>query len=235
MSAGAARAPERLRVVLVSGLSGGGKASILRVLEDIGYEAVDNPPLRMLDDMVARSERKLAIGVDARTRGFDAGRVLETLARARANPALRPELVFAWADEATLLRRYTETRRRHPMAPQGRVSDGIAAGADANRAAAEPPPTWSIDTSELPLAELRQLIERTFRRRQRCRGQPPGGLADFLRLPAGPAARSRPGIRRALFAQSALRSHIAAAYRTGSRGRRLYRGGSGLHARSSSN
>ena len=78
----------------------------------------------MLEDMVARSERRLAIGVDARTRGFDAAAVLEALQRLRANPALRAELVFAWADEATLLRRYTETRRRHPLAPQGRVGTG---------------------------------------------------------------------------------------------------------------
>ena len=114
---------QRLRLVLVTGLSGAGKASVLRALEDIGYEAVDNPPLPMLEDMVARSERRLAIGVDARTRGFDAAAVLEALQRLRANPALRAELVFVWADEATLLRRYTATRRRHPMAPQGRVAE----------------------------------------------------------------------------------------------------------------
>ncbi len=152
---------DRLRVVLVTGLSGGGKASVLRALEDVGYEAVDNPPLPMLEDMVTRSERKLAIGVDARTRGFDAGRVLETLDRLRVNPLLRPELVYAWADETTLLRRYTETKRRHPLAPQGRVADGIAreekltaplrSGAD-----------LVIDTSDLPLGSLRRLIERHF-------------------------------------------------------------------------
>jgi UPF0042 nucleotide-binding protein len=151
----------RLRVVLVTGLSGGGKASVLRALEDVGYDAVDNPPLPMLDDMVTHSERKLAIGVDARTRGFDASRVLETLDRLRVNPMLRPELVYACADETTLLRRYTETKRRHPLAPQGRVADGIAReekltgplrnGAD-----------LVIDTSDLPLGSLRRLIERHF-------------------------------------------------------------------------
>ena len=117
---------ERRRVVLVSGLSGGGKSSVLRELEDLGYEAVDNPPLAMLEAMVARGERKLAIGVDARTTGFDADLVLQAMDRLHADPALRLELVFAWADETTLLRRYTETRRRHPLAPQGRVSDAIA-------------------------------------------------------------------------------------------------------------
>src|SRR5215469_2197759 len=105
---------DRLRVVLVTGLSGGGKASVLRELEDLGYEAVDNPPLTMLEEMVSRSERRLAIGLDARTRGFAAEQMLQAIARLRANPGLRVELVYAWADETTLLRRYTETRRRHP-------------------------------------------------------------------------------------------------------------------------
>ena len=71
--------------VLVTGLSGGGKSSVLRELEDLGFEAVDNPPLAMLEDMVARGERKLAIGIDARTRGFDADLVLEAMERLRAN------------------------------------------------------------------------------------------------------------------------------------------------------
>jgi UPF0042 nucleotide-binding protein len=152
---------ERLRVALVTGLSGGGKASILRALEDIGYEAVDNPPLTMIEEMVARSERPLAVGVDARTRGFDAGLVLEALQRLRDNPALRPELVFAWADEPTLLRRFTETRRRHPLAPQARVSDGIAAE-ESLTARLREHADLVIDTSELPLPALRQQIERHF-------------------------------------------------------------------------
>ena len=153
--------PGRLRIALVTGLSGGGKASILRALEDIGYEAVDNPPLTMIEDMVARSDRPLAVGVDARTRGFDAGLVLEALERLRNNAALHPELVFAWADEATLLRRYTETRRRHPLAPQGRVTDGIAAE-QALTAPLREHADLVIDTSELPLPTLRQRIERHF-------------------------------------------------------------------------
>ena len=77
------RADTIRRVVLVTGLSGGGKASILRALEDVGYEAVDNPPLPMLEDLVRPRRRTLAIGVDARTRGFDAGPVLEALERLR--------------------------------------------------------------------------------------------------------------------------------------------------------
>lgn len=152
----------RLRVVLVTGLSGAGKASILRALEDLGYEAVDNPPLTLIEELVSRGERPLAVGVDARSRGFDAGSVLGTLARLRENPALRPELVYAWADETVLLRRYTETRRRHPLAPQGRVVDGIRDETELTRplrVAAD----LVLDTSDLPLAELRRMIEQRFR------------------------------------------------------------------------
>jgi UPF0042 nucleotide-binding protein len=148
-------------VVLVTGLSGGGKASVLRALEDVGYEAVDNPPLTMLDDMVARGERKLAVGVDARTRGFDATAVLDAVARLRQNPQLRVNLVYVWADETTLLRRYSESRRRHPLAPQGRVADGINAElalTDRLRQQAD----LVVETSDLPIAHLRRLIERHF-------------------------------------------------------------------------
>ena len=153
--------PGRIRIVLVTGLSGGGKASILRALEDVGYEAVDNQPFPMLEEMVSRSDQKLAVGVDARTRGFDAQLVLEALDRLRANPRLLPELVYAMADDTTLLLRYTETRRRHPLAPEGRVSDGIAAERELTRPLREAA-DLVLDTSDLPLASLRRLIERHF-------------------------------------------------------------------------
>ena len=151
-----------LRVVLVSGLSGAGKASILRALEDLGYEAVDNPPLTMVPDLAGRAERPLAIGLDARSRGFDAGLVLDTLADLREHPALRPELVYATADETVLLRRFTETRRRHPLAPQGRVTDGLAAEAALTQPLRDEA-DLVLDTSELPLADLRRLIEQRFK------------------------------------------------------------------------
>jgi UPF0042 nucleotide-binding protein len=153
--------PASLSVVVVTGLSGGGKASILRMLEDVGYEAVDNPPLTMLEDMVTRGNRKLALCVDTRTRGFDAPLVLEALGRLRRNPALRVELVFAWANDQALQRRYTESRRRHPMAPQGRVADGIKAEQDLTAPLRENA-DLVIDTSDLPLPALRRLIEQHY-------------------------------------------------------------------------
>ncbi len=150
-----------LTLVIVTGLSGGGKASILRALEDVGYEAVDNPPLPMLEEMVARGDQKLTVGIDARTRGFDADAVLSAIARLRQNPLLQVRLVYDWADESTLLRRYTETRRRHPLAQEGVVSDGIAAEialTDPLREAAD----LVVDTTDLPIANLRRVIEQHF-------------------------------------------------------------------------
>jgi RNase adapter protein RapZ len=156
-----ASAPERRRIVIVTGLSGAGKASALRALEDIGYEAVDNPPIRLLESLATRADRDIAIGIDARTRGFDAEAVLTTLASVRRNPALRPELVFVWADEATLLRRYNETRRRHPLAPRQPVAAGIAIEQEITGRLRETA-DLVIDTSELSVADLRKMIEDRF-------------------------------------------------------------------------
>jgi UPF0042 nucleotide-binding protein len=150
-----------LAVVIVTGLSGGGKASILRALEDVGYEAVDNPPLTMLEEMISRGDYKLAVGIDARTRGFDAVDVLNVIDRLRSNPALRVHLVYAWADESTLLRRYTETRRRHPLAPRGVVAEGIAAEIGLTELLREHA-DLVVDTTGLPIANLRRMIERHF-------------------------------------------------------------------------
>ena len=154
--------PERhLRIVLVTGLSGAGKNSILRALEDLGFETMDNPPLNTLEDLVVCGERNLAIGVDARSRGFDAETVLRTIERLKLNPGLQPELVYAIAEDEFLLRRYTETRRRHPLAQTGQVADGIALErllTDRLRQAAD----FLIDTSTLPVSSLRQMIEQRY-------------------------------------------------------------------------
>jgi UPF0042 nucleotide-binding protein len=152
---------DRLSVVLVTGLSGAGKNSILRGLEDLGFETMDNPPLGALEDLIRCAERNLAIGVDARSRGFDAEMVLRTLERLRQNPVLRPELVYATADDDALFGRYTETRRRHPLAQSGKVADGIALERELTeplRLAAD----LVVDTSALPLQALRQMVEQRY-------------------------------------------------------------------------
>ena len=153
--------PPPRRVVLVTGLSGAGRSSILHMLEDLGYEAVDNPPLRLMEELVTRGDRPAAVGIDTRSRGFDVALTLNTLARLRLNPALRPELVFASADEGVLIRRYTETRRRHPLAPNARVIDGIRAETELMaplREAAD----LLLDTTDLPLAALRAMVDERF-------------------------------------------------------------------------
>lgn len=149
------------RVVVVTGLSGAGKASVLRALEDIGYNAVDNPPLTLLETLITRADQPIAIGLDTRSRGFDPELVRRAVVRLKATPGVRAELVYAWADEPVLLRRYTETRRRHPMAPQGRVIDGINAEEALTRPLRDEADLL-IDTSELPLADLRRRIESRF-------------------------------------------------------------------------
>ncbi len=132
---------------------------------------MDNPPLTLTEELVTRADAPLAIGLDARSRGFDAAAVLATLDRLRMNPALQPELVFAWADEPALLRRFTETRRRHPLAPDGRVADGIArevALTTKLREAAD----LVLDTSDTPAADA---------------APPGGGAIRHRRPPASPA------------------------------------------------
>jgi UPF0042 nucleotide-binding protein len=148
-------------VVLVTGLSGAGRSSILHVLEDLGYEAIDNPPLPLMEELVTRGDRPVAVGVDTRSRGFAPDAVLHVLGRLRINPALQPELVFAAADTSALLRRYTETRRRHPLAQGGRAIDGILAEA-ALMAPLRDAADLVLDTSSLPIAGLRAAIERRF-------------------------------------------------------------------------
>jgi UPF0042 nucleotide-binding protein len=160
-------------VVLVTGLSGAGKASILRNLEDLGFETVDNPPLSILAELVADGDTPIAIGVDARSRGFRAAEVLAALDVLRERPGIAVTLVFATAEETVLLRRFSETRRRHPLTPGGplgsRVADGIAREAELLAPLREGA-DWVIDTSDLPLPELRRQIEARFR---------PAGAAGF--------------------------------------------------------
>src|SRR6185437_9499293 len=150
-------------IVLVTGLSGAGKLSVLRAMEDLGFETMDNPPLRLIPELAARGDRPLAIGVDARTQGFDAAMVLTTVQALREHTARAVELVYVWAEEAVLLRRYAETRRRHPLAPEGRVADGIRREQELTGLLHERA-DLVIDTSDLPVPAMRSLVERHFAR-----------------------------------------------------------------------
>ena len=119
------------RILLVTGLSGAGKSTVLKTLEDLGWETVDNLPLSLLEPLLAMppstgAERKrpLAIGLDCRTRGFKAERLARQIGKiAEGHPV---ETLFLDCASAELLRRYSETRRRHPLAPDRPATDGIA-------------------------------------------------------------------------------------------------------------
>jgi UPF0042 nucleotide-binding protein len=153
-------------VVLVTGLSGAGKASILRTLEDLGFETVDNPPLPILEELVGDGASPIAIGVDARSRGFDAEAVRHAVERLRLRQDIAVTLVFATAEEAVLLRRFSETRRRHPLAPGGPLGSRVAHGIAQEAALLAPlreAADMVVDTSDLPLPELRRVVEHRFR------------------------------------------------------------------------
>lgn len=151
----------RRRVVIVTGLSGAGKSTALKALEDAGYEAVDNLPLSLLTALVRAGtdvEKSLAIGVDARTRDFATQPVLDVLGELRERADVDARLMFLDADDEVLRRRFTETRRRHPLAHDRPVLDGIQA---------ERSLLWplkeradiAIDTSGVTMAELRNLVQ----------------------------------------------------------------------------
>ena len=116
------------RIVLVTGLSGAGHSSALKGFEDLGYEAVDNLPISLLSAYVRQDSllpRPLAIGIDIRTRDFQVDRVLEEIAGLKSSLGAEVELLFLDCDDDVLVRRFTETSRRHPLAADRPLADGI--------------------------------------------------------------------------------------------------------------
>jgi RNase adapter protein RapZ len=153
----------RRRVALVTGMSGAGRSSALRALEDAGYEAVDNLPLSLLPSLIRPDEspapsRALAIGVDTRTRGFAAASLLATIDRVRVDPELDLRLIFIDCEDEALQRRFTETRRRHPLATDRPLADGIRAERAMLRDLRDHA-DLVIDTSTLTQAELKRRVQ----------------------------------------------------------------------------
>jgi len=154
---------ERRALVLVTGMSGAGRSTALSILEDIGYESIDNLPLDLLQPLIAGGNRSVALGVDIRTRGFAVAPLLDHLDRDLNGTGMHHTLLFLDCEDAVLGRRYTETRRRHPLGQNRPIADGIAAERSLLlplRARAD----LVIDTSALTPAELRQVLTGHFRR-----------------------------------------------------------------------
>jgi len=128
MNTALAHAPRPTRVILVTGMSGAGKSSALKALEDLGYEAVDNLPISLITSLVSgvrEPARPLAVGVDIRTRDFGVAPFLKEIDALMSHPELDVRLLFLDCQNGKLQQRYSETRRRHPLAADRPVMDGI--------------------------------------------------------------------------------------------------------------
>jgi RNase adapter protein RapZ len=152
------------RVLLVTGMSGAGRSTALKTLEDLGYEAFDNLPLSLVPALIeneAADAPAIAVGADLRTRGFAIESMLETLDDVVGRTARELQVIFIDCDDEQLERRYTETRRPHPLAGDRPVMDGIrlerrVVCALRDRA------DLVIDTSHLTAAELKRLLTGHF-------------------------------------------------------------------------
>jgi UPF0042 nucleotide-binding protein len=150
-----------LPVLIITGLSGSGKSTVLRTLEDIGFFCIDNLPLSLLSPFLrkhyqtSRDQRKIALGMDVRTAGFvqNYARVLRRLER--QGYLLR--LIFLEAEEAVLIRRFSQTRRQHPLADQESISLALAAERR-SLAGLRAKAHRIIDTSSYTPHQLRELI-----------------------------------------------------------------------------
>ncbi|MBT5494466.1 MAG: RNase adapter RapZ [Alphaproteobacteria bacterium] len=157
-------ASNRTPVLLVTGISGAGRSTTLKILEDLGYEAVDNLPLTLLPSLVIPAlgnRRPLAIGIDVRTRDFGVEQFLNEIDALIARDDLDARMVFLDCDDEVLQRRFTETRRRHPLAADRPVMDGIKH----ERRLVVPLRDRAdlvVDTSQLSLNDLRRLMNGHF-------------------------------------------------------------------------
>ena len=158
----------KAEIMIVTGLSGAGRSTCLKLLEDYNFEAIDNLPLTLISDLLSplisnsknRTLKKIAIGVDPRTRGFSAQSLLNTLEKLQLKKA-KFSIIFLDCNDENLIRRFTETRRKHPLANDRPVSDGIRAERrllEEIRQAAH----ITMDSSNLTLPEFQILIKKTL-------------------------------------------------------------------------
>ncbi len=172
-------------ILLLTGMSGAGKSTVLKTLEDLGWEIVDNLPLLLLDRLLDTppphnalddGKQPLAIGIGARTRDFDSQRIISRIRDLRDDHGLEISTLFLDCASTELERRYSETRRRHPLALDRPAGDGIAR----ERELLRPLRDWAnrlIDTTTLSANELAQQIRAEFARGER--GTPTLSIQSF--------------------------------------------------------
>ena len=154
-----------MRIVIVTGMSGGGKATATHMLEDAGFYCVDNLPPALFEtfsELISQPDSevtKVAVGLDARSgqKFEEAPRVIEEL-RKRGLPV---EVLFLECSDAVLVKRYKESRRRHPLSPDGRIEDGIKKEREL-LAKIRSQADYVIDTSQLLTRELKIEMDRLF-------------------------------------------------------------------------
>ena len=150
-------------------MSGAGKTTVLKTLEDLGWEAVDNFPINLAGQLLKIPASggddgpniPLALGFDSRTRGFDAEALIQQIKKLQNQPNLEIMTLFLDCAGVEIERRYAETRRRHPMAQDRPAMDGIAI----DRNLMEPFRRWAenvVDTSKLSAHDLQQAIRERF-------------------------------------------------------------------------
>lgn len=151
------------RIVLVTGPSGAGRSTAINALEDLGYETIDNLPLSLVPRLMDGPPltRPVAVGVDVRNRDFSAAALIELIDRLTRTPEVALELLYMDCAPEELERRFSETRRRHPLAPSDCPAEGIAREIDLltpirNRA------EMMIDTTGMTVHDTRAEVGRLF-------------------------------------------------------------------------
>jgi UPF0042 nucleotide-binding protein len=153
-----------MRLVVVSGLSGSGKSVALNMLEDLGWFCIDNIPAGLLEGLVAYTlqdeepiYRRLAVGIDARNRPGDLAAIPQLLGDLRRS-GIRVEKIYLHAEDEALLRRFAETRRRHPLADERTgLADAIAAERKLLHSLADSA-DMVVDTTAMSVHRLREVV-----------------------------------------------------------------------------
>lgn len=160
-----------LNVLLITGMSGAGKSTALDVLEDLDYEAIDNLPINLLPSLIDLALKNdpdhinpaLAIGVDARTRNFHIDNILKVLKTLRDQSNINLRILYFDCEDEVLASRFTETRRRHPMAKDRPLKDGIALERQMMEVI-QAQSDYVFDTSKLKIPDFRRMLVQHFER-----------------------------------------------------------------------